>query len=161
MLTGCGHGDYVQVAPESHGSVVALDRQTGVMRWEVPVEDAVFGPIAVRNGIAFCPVRSGQIVALDINANGRVLWSRQVRGKSPVLTGPAVTDEHVFVATADGYLVVLSVADGRVLSEFCLNAPNHPGEMGLSVSSPFVAGGRLYVGSETGGLGCYTAQLLH
>jgi outer membrane protein assembly factor BamB len=73
VLVGCGHGDYVQVAPDPHGTVVALDRQTGVVRWEVPTEDAVFGPIAVRNGTAFCPVRSGQTVALDINASGRVL----------------------------------------------------------------------------------------
>jgi hypothetical protein len=101
VLAGCGHGDCVRVAPDPHGAVVALDRQTGAVRWEVPMDDTVFGPIAVRNGRAFCPVRSGQIVALDINAGGRVLWSRQVRGKSRVLTGPTVTDEHVYQTFLD------------------------------------------------------------
>lgn len=160
VLAGCGHGDYVQVAEDPHGSVVALDRLTGAVRWELPTEDAVFGSIAVRNGKAFCPVRSGQIVAVDLQQSGRVLWSRQVRGQSRVLTGPAVTDEHVFVSTADGYLVVLSITDGRVLGESFVNAPNQPGALGMCVSSPFVAGGRVYVGSETGGLRCYTAPLL-
>ena len=160
VLTGCGHGDYVEVADDPHGVVVALDRRTGERRWEVPVNDAVFGPIAVRNGIAFCPVRSGQIVALDVNQGGRIRWSCQVRGKSPVLTGPAVTDEHVFVVTGDGYLVVLRATDGQVLAETYINAKDDPGEMGLCSSSPFVAHGRVYVGSETGGLRCYTAARL-
>jgi outer membrane protein assembly factor BamB len=138
--------------------VVAVDRRSGTLRWTVPMEDAIFGPIAVRQGIAFCPVRSGRITALDMNSGGRVLWSREVRGDSPVLTGPAVTDEHVFVATADGYLVVLDVADGSPLSESRLNAPNRPAEMGLCASSPFVSRGRVYVGSETGGLRCFAGH---
>jgi hypothetical protein len=36
-----------------------------------------------------------------------------------------------------------------------LNAPERPGEQGLSISSPLVAHGRLFIGSETGGLRCY------
>ena len=40
----------------------------------------------------------------------------------------------------------------------CIQMGNHeskPGELGLTFSSPLVSGGRVFVGSETGGLRCY------
>ena len=77
-----------------------------------------------------------------------------------MLTCPAVTDEHIFVVTGDGYLVVLPATDGLVLAAIYVNAQDDPGELGFCCSSPFVAHGRVYVESETGGLRGYTAARL-
>ena len=49
----------------------------------------------------------------------------------------------------------LSLETGEIQEKIYINADNKPGEQGLSISSPMVANGNLFVGSETGGLRCY------
>jgi len=70
-----------------------------------------------------------------------------------VLAGAAFTGTRAYVVTHDGYLVVLDSADGKILKSVYVNAD--PGEMGMSIASPLVVAGRVYVGSETGGVRCY------
>jgi outer membrane protein assembly factor BamB len=119
--------------------------------------DAVLGRIAVHGGLAVAPVRNGEIVAIDLAASGpdRILWRQRVHGAIPVLAGPALTESRVYAVSQDGWLAVLDARTGRLLEKHQLNTPGKPGEMGLSISSPTLAGGRLYVGSETGGLRCF------
>jgi outer membrane protein assembly factor BamB len=122
--------------------------------------DAVLGPIAVRDGKAVCPVRNGEVVALDLKTGGepRILWRQRVSGRSPVLAGPGFTGGLVYAVSQDGYMAVLDAADGKVLEKHYINAEGRPGELGLTVSSPAVVGGRVYVGSETGGVWCFVGQ---
>jgi outer membrane protein assembly factor BamB len=155
VLIGCGNSNYVFVAENPEGFVLALDRETGNLLWEVPVPDAVLGAIAVRGDTAICPVRNGEVVALDLRRSGEILWRQRINGNSPALAGPAFTGELVYAVSQDGYLVVLDAADGSQVERHYINAPGKPGELGLSVSSPFVVGGRVYVGSETGGVRCF------
>jgi outer membrane protein assembly factor BamB len=158
VLIGCGKGDFVVQAKDPEGVVLALDRQTGAVRWRTPMPDVVLGAIAVRDGKAIVPVRNGEVVALDLRANGAVLWRARVHESSPVLAAPALTGPYVYAVSQDGYLAVLDAADGRLLETVYLNAPNKPGEMGLSTSAPLIVGGRLYVGSETGGLRAFAGK---
>ncbi len=156
VLVGCGNGDYVFQALEPAGAVMALDRKTGKVRWTQSMPDGVLGPIAVVDQTAIVPVRSGEVVALDLAAEdegSRVLWRTVARKGSRVLAGAAYTGTHVYVVTHDGYLVVLDAAKGKVLKSVYVNS--EPGEMGMSIASPMVVAGRVYVGSETGGLRCY------
>jgi len=156
VLVGCGNGDYVFQAAEPAGAVMAMDKKTGQVRWTQPMDDGVLGPIAVRDRTAIVPVRNGEIVALDLAAAGkasRVLWKTVPREGSRILAGTAFTGTHVYVVTHDGYLVVLNAETGDVLESVYVNA--EPGEMGMSIGSPMVVAGRVYVGSETGGLRCY------
>lgn len=153
VLIGCGNGDYVFGDPHPDGAVIALDRKTGKPRWQVPMPDGVLGKIAVYDGRAIVPVRNGEVVAIDLRDSGKVLWRQQISPKA-VLAGAAFTGKFVYAVSQDGYLVVLDAADGRFLEKHYLNATGKPGEMGLCVSSPTVAGGRIFVGSETGGLRC-------
>jgi len=155
VLIGCGNSNYIFIAENPEGFVLALDRKTGKLLWQVPVPDAVLGAIAVRGNTAICPVRNGEVVAIDLSRSGEIIWRQQVSGSSPVLAGPAFTDELVYAVSQDGYLVVLDASDGSQIERHYVNAPGNPGELGLSVSSPFVVGGRVYVGSETGGLRCF------
>ena len=152
ILAGCGNGDFVNAAKVPAGAVLALDRATGAVRWTVALPDAVLGPIAVRGNLAICPVRNGEVIALDLTKNGAIVWRQRVAGNSPILGGPAVTEELVYAVSADGYLAVLSLADGTLLEKHYLNAKSRPGSLGMSLSAPFVSGGHVFVGSETGGL---------
>jgi outer membrane protein assembly factor BamB len=152
ILAGCGNGDFVNAAKVPAGAVLALDRVTGAVRWTAALPDAVLGPIAVRGSLAICPVRNGEIVALDLSKNGAIVWRQRIAGSSPILGGPAVTEELVYAVSADGYLGVLALTDGALLEKHYLNAKSRPGALGMSLSAPFVSGGHVFVGSETGGL---------
>lgn len=156
VLVGCGNGDYVFQASDPAGAVMAMDKKSGKVLWTQSMPDGVLGPIAVRGKTAIVPVRNGEIVALNIAAAddaSRVMWKTVPREGARALAGPAFTDTNVYAVTHDGYLVVMDAKTGAVLESLYINAD--PGEMGMSIASPIVANGRVYVGSETGGLRCY------
>jgi hypothetical protein len=69
------------------------------------------------------------------------------------VSSPLVLGKAVYGATC-----VLDAKDGQLLEQHYVNSPNKPGEMGLSTSSPFVSGGKVLAGSETGGLRCYVGE---
>ncbi len=154
VIIGCGRGDYVHADADPAGAVIALDRRTGVKRWETAMPDAVLGAIAAGGGKVICPVRNGEVVALR-PADGKVIWRRRVNGEVPILAGPALAGNTVYAVARDGTLAVIDARDGRVIETLGVNHQARPGEMGLSLSSPTISGGRLYVGSETGGLRCF------
>jgi len=52
---------------------------------------------------------------------------------------------------------VLDAENGKVIEKIYINHKSHPGELGLTFSSPLVTDGRVIVGSETGGLRCYVS----
>jgi len=156
VLVGCGNGDYVFQAPEPAGAVMAIEKKTGKVRWTLPMPDGVLGAIAVRGRAAIVPVRNGQIVAVGIPAGDDapdILWKTTARQGARVLAGCAFAEDRVYAVTHDGYLVLMNAKTGEVLKSVYVNAD--PGEMGMSIASPIVAGGRVYVGTETGGLRCY------
>ncbi len=159
VLIGCGNGDFVFASPNPEGMVMALDRETGKELWSVPMPDAVLGTIAVRDEIAVCPVRNGEIVALDLKQKGAELWRTQI-GKNgrPALAGPAFTGSRIYATTSDGNMAVLDAKSGDVLENVYINHEDKPGDLYLTFSSPLVAGGRVFVGSETGGLRCYVGS---
>ncbi len=152
VVAGAGNGDVVHSSQNAQGLVVALDRKTGAIRWQTPLDDAVLGTIAFRPGSLFCPSRSGEITALAAS-DGRVLWRVRISGKAPVLAGCAFTGRWVYAVSSDGYLAVIDFKDGKVLEKTYHNDQAKPGS-GLTLSLPQVVGGRVVVGSETGGLHC-------
>ncbi|MHB1035419.1 MAG: outer membrane protein assembly factor BamB family protein [Pirellulales bacterium] len=152
VIAGGGNSDAVHSNQNAQGLVVALDRATGAIRWQRPLGDSVLGPIAFREGLLLCPSRTGEVTALSL-ADGEVRWRARVSGTAPVLAGCALAGRRVYAVSNDGYLAVLDAADGKVLEKTHLNDPAKPG-MGLGLSSPRIAGGRVVVGSETGGLRC-------
>jgi outer membrane protein assembly factor BamB len=155
VLIGTGKGDYVNAAPDPSGEVIAMDRKTGDVLWTAKMPDAVLAPVAARDDMLVCPVRNGRIAALDPKT-GKPLWpAAVVSGGVPVLAGAALAGDYIYAVSNDGYLAVLQAADGKVITKVYLNDEQRAGEMGMCVSSPFVAAGRVYVGSETGGLRCF------
>lgn len=153
VIVGGGNGDFVFRDPNPKGVLLALDQDTGAILWQTDMADAVLGAVAAGKFL-ICPVASGEVVALDPK-NGDIIWSAPVSGRAPVLGAPVVTDSHVYAVSQDGYLAKMDLDSGDVLEKVYLNAADRPGAQGLSISSPFVANQRLFVGSETGGLRCY------
>lgn len=158
ILVGCGAGDFVFTAANPEGAVIALDPKSGKILWDVKMPDAILGPIAVKDQVALCPVRNGELVAVDLASKGKELWRARVHKNSPLLSGAAFTGEKAYAVSSDGYLAVIDAQTGSVTESIYLNDPRKPGELGLSVSSPLVADGRIFVGSETGGLRCYVGK---
>jgi outer membrane protein assembly factor BamB len=118
----------------------------------------VLGAIAVRDHKAIVPVRNGEVIALDLARNGSILWRTPLGENAAVLAAPAFTGTHVYAMNQRGYLFVLDAATGKVIEKQYINAANKPGEMGLSISAPFITGGKLYIGTETGGLRAFTGK---
>ena len=158
VLIGCGKGDFVFASPDPEGVVLAMDRNTGAVRWKTAIPDAVLGAIAVRDGRAIVPVRNGEVIALDLANQGAILWRTSLGEGAAILAAPAFTGKYVYAVTQRGYLVVLDAKDGKELERHYLNAPNKPGELGLSISAPFISNGKLFVGSETGGLRAFSGK---
>jgi len=155
VLVGCGNSDYVFAAKNPEGNVIAFDAKTGEQKWKVDMPDAVLGAIACKNGVAICPVRNGEVVALGMKESGKVLWRQRVNKSMPVLAAPSFTGTHVYAVSQDGYLAVLNGQDGAILEKHYINSKSKPGSMGLSLSSPIVYNNRLFIGSETGGITCF------
>lgn len=158
VLIGCGNSNYIFMDPNPRGAVIALDPLNGKIEWTTDTPNSVLGAIAVNNAVAVCPVLDGELLALDLNDKGSLLWRQTVRPGALLKSGPALTDTHIYITTHDGYLFVLDAADGRILEKHYINAADNPGDMGLTTSSPFVSDGRVYLGSETGGLRCYIGR---
>jgi outer membrane protein assembly factor BamB len=154
VLVGGGNGDFVFSADEPAGMVLALNKADGKLIWNARMPDSVLGSLATDGDVVICPVANGAVQALEIKS-GKPRWSVQANGRSPVLAGSAFAEDSIYVVSKDGYLIRLAATDGAVQEKIYINDPQNPGASGLSISSPAVANGRVYVGSETGGLRCY------
>lgn len=159
VLVGGGNGDFVYSADHPAGVVLAINKTDGVLKWSALLPDSVLGALATDGEIVICPVANGEVHALEL-ATGKPRWTVAANGRSPVLTGSAFANGSVYVVSKDGYLIRLATTDGSVEEKIYINNPQRPGASGLSISSPTVANGRVYVGSETGGLRCYAGGAL-
>lgn len=153
VYAGGGNGDFVFRDPNPAGLVKALKADDGSEVWTASLPDAVLGAVAASSRL-ICPVASGEVIALDLDS-GEPVWRSRVSNKAPVLAAAAVTQREVFAVSQNGYLARMNLEDGEVIERIYINADERPGEQGLCISSPLVAGGRLFVGSETGGFRCY------
>jgi outer membrane protein assembly factor BamB len=154
IIAGGGNGDFVFRDPKPAGVVVALDRKTGAQLWKTPMPDAVLGAVAA-GPLLLCPVANGEVVALKPEDGSRV-WATRISGNAPVLAAPAIASGQVFAVSQDGYLARMELTTGNMLEKIYINSAEKPGSQGLSISSPLVVHGRIFVGSETGGLRAYT-----
>jgi outer membrane protein assembly factor BamB len=156
VVVGGGNGDFVYEDPNPAGVVMLLNRKDGSVKWRAKTDAAVLGTMVARDGRLYCPVRNGQVIALNM-ADGQVVWKQSISGKSPVLAGVALSADGgtVFAVSKDGYLALLGASDGHVVERHPLNRKDKPGERGLTLSTPVLAGDRIFLGSETGGLHCF------
>lgn len=143
---GPGAGDGLVVAGSLDGEVVALDAATGEPRWTAEVPNEVIARPVVGQGVVVVRSNDGRVTAFDATSGEqRWFWGRElpaltVRGNAAVALAPG----HVFVGTDEGYLVALSLADGRALWEQPVAMPDGRTElerMGDIDGAPVVDGG--------------------
>jgi outer membrane protein assembly factor BamB len=156
VIAGGGNSDMVHSNKHAQGLVIAMDRKTGTILWQTRFDDAVLGGIAYRDDMLVCPVRTGEVAALALK-DGKILWRTRVSGNAPVLSGCAFTGRRVYAVSNDGYLAVIDSKDGSVLEKKYLNDQAKPGT-GLTLASPQIVEERVIVGSETGGLRCFSGS---
>jgi outer membrane protein assembly factor BamB len=159
VIAGSGRGDFVNADRHPAGAVVAMDSASGKMIWQAQLPDAVLGRVSVGDEKVFCPVRDGTVVALDLK-DGKPIWRRQI-ASAPILGGIALSGQYIYAVSSDGFLAILDAKTGTLREKDPLNDETSAGRQNLSVSTPVINDGNLFVGSETGGLHCFIGAVAH
>jgi Ca-activated chloride channel family protein len=94
------------------GAIYASDAATGEALWQrryAPKADKrSIGTVALAGSEIVVSTRDGQLFGLDVDT-GFTLWSYSIGHK--VVAEPVIAKGWIYAATADGYVVALSVAD--------------------------------------------------
>jgi len=133
------------------GEVVALDADTGDVRWRVKLAPTESSPL-VAGGRVYVGDWSGAVVALDAQT-GKRLWSYTTGGK--VKGALALAGGRLYAGSYDGHLYAFAPATGRLL----WRAASQPRLNGLGTfySTPAAAYDRVYLGSTDGKVYSYGA----
>jgi len=138
-------GDSVFAAAED-GTVVRLDAATGREQWRVTAPSRLSGGVGTEDGrLIVVGSPEGDVIAFD--EDGRMLWRARV--SSEVLATPVVSEDTVFVRSADSRVFAFDVRDGRRRWLYQRLAPP------LSVRAPagiVVRGGYVFAGFSGGKL---------
>jgi outer membrane protein assembly factor BamB len=137
-----------KTAAGAKGEVVAVEFDTGTVKWRKELPGGVLSAVAVKGGLAVFTATDGKVRAWDA-CTGRERWAYDAQ--APFLAGPAVTDKTVYAADLKGVVHALNLADGK--KEWTLDLAADPATRttGMVYGSPMVHHGRLYL--ATGNLG--------
>lgn len=171
VFVGMGNGNYIQTAEEAAQSELAKMRQEGASaealaeaekhlgpvgevwgisienpenRWTYALPQTVLGAVAADDGQIYFGSRDGSLTCLT--QEGRLVGSYQAA--EPIMVSPAVAGEHVYFVTNSGRLVALKKNGLQLVWD------GAAGTSGRFLSSPAVARGHVYLGSEEHGLVC-------
>ncbi|HVF34190.1 MAG TPA: PQQ-binding-like beta-propeller repeat protein, partial [Candidatus Saccharimonadia bacterium] len=132
-----------------NGKAVALDLETGAMKWEQAIAQSegrtelerlvdIDGEVAGTNGEIFAVTYRGQVGAIAVDS-GRQGWSRDMSSYG----GLALSGDSLYVTDADGSVFALDARSGASLWQ--QDALAH-----RWLSTPAVAGGHVVVGDFEG-----------
>jgi outer membrane protein assembly factor BamB len=126
------------------GEVVALDADTGKVRWRVKTAPTESSPL-VAGGLVYVGDWSGKVYALNAKS-GRVVWTYQTGDK--VKDGMAYAGGRVFFGSYDTHVYALNARTGKLVWK--TGAQQRLGATGTFYSTPAVAYGRVYIGGTDG-----------
>jgi outer membrane protein assembly factor BamB len=126
------------------GEVVALDAETGKLRWRVTMGPTESSPLVV-GGLVYVGDWSGKVYALKAKS-GRVVWTYQTGDK--VKDGMAYAGGRVYFGSYDSHVYALNARTGKLVWK--AGAQQRLGATGRFYSTPAVAYGRVYIGGTDG-----------
>ena len=148
---GMGNGDYKDLG--EGGAVHCLKLDTLEKVWDFPLASSVLGAVAaVEDQLYFC---CGDGFLYCLSKDGQLVGKYNAR--APIKTAPAVTtgkNKAVYIVTDRGLLIALDRKTLQPMWEYRLGAEVVLGNKVFFVSSPVVARGHVYVGTEHEGFFC-------
>jgi outer membrane protein assembly factor BamB len=143
VLVGCSS---IRLEPKAltgaRGEVVAVELDTGKVRWRQDVPGGVLSAIAVRAGMAIFTATDGKVRAWDA-FTGQEKWTYDAQ--APFFAGPAVTKDTVYAAGLKGTIHALDLATGKRRWELDLGSDPATKAPAMVYGAPVVHRGRLYV----------------
>ena len=126
------------------GQVVALDAETGKVRWKVKMAPTESSPL-LAGGLVYVGDWSGKLYALNAKS-GRVVWTFQTGDK--IKDGVAYAGGRVYFGSYDSHVYALNARTGKLVWK--TGAQQRLGSLGNFYSTPAVAYGRVYIGATDG-----------
>ncbi|WP_207540442.1 outer membrane protein assembly factor BamB family protein [Sabulicella rubraurantiaca] len=129
--------------------IMALDPETGSIRWREPLPAPARGGITVAGGRILVLTVEGHLIGLAAE-NGQQAWtfrSSPVQALPLGLPAPAVDGDVAVAGFASGELVALRVADGRVQWSESLGTSRNSlslAELSAITAMPVIDNGRVY-----------------
>ncbi len=109
QLTPALDGQYIYAA-SADGTVMAMDKSNGNVRWRVRTDQAITGGVGAGNGLVLFGTRDAKVFALN-QLTGDVIWNASV--SSEVLSAPQTDGRLVVLQTVDGKLTALEAVNGE------------------------------------------------
>lgn len=136
--------DETLYAATYQGNLVALDAESGSIRWQRPASS--HGGPGAGFGSVYLSQADGNVEAFDRN-RATPLWTNDQLQRRR-LTAPVAFDSYVAVADFEGYLHLLAQTDGRLVGRVRVD------RKGVRVA-PIAQSGTLYVYGNSGDLAAY------
>jgi len=128
------------------GAVWCMSAADGGVLWKIALPRTVLGTVIPADEGIYFACRDGRLYRAPHDGRSDGLLSFDTH--EPVSTSPALGNEHVYVLTDSGRLIAVSRRDLTVSWE------TRAGTSGRFLSSPTLARGHVYLGSEAYGLLC-------
>ena len=112
---GVAYGSDTLVATTGYAEVVALEPETGEVRWRQRLDAPARAPAVVADGLAFVVARDNEAFAIDLK-NGRIRWRLEgVEAEASMLGGasPAISRGLVVLPFGSGEVVGALARNGR------------------------------------------------
>jgi outer membrane protein assembly factor BamB len=123
------------------GETIAMDADTGKVRWRVRMGPSESSPLVVGN-LVYVGDWRGKVYALSTRT-GRTVWSYQTGNK--VKDGMAYAGGKVYFGSYDSHVYALNARTGKLVWK--AGAQARLGSSGTFYSTPAVAYDRVYIGS--------------
>ncbi len=152
LLAGTGRGTFVlSDGSLPAGEVVCHDAVTGRQLWSRALPDNVLTAIPAQSGRAHVACRDGKYYLLSLS-DGRVLWEYDCR--SALLASPILSGDRVLLVNCKGMAHCLDFRNKKLVWRLDVPRAASLGRTSEAISSPVLAGGRIYVGLGSLGLIC-------
>lgn len=159
---GIGAGEGMLYVGTDEGEIIALDPDTGALRWRTQLSGEALAIPVAREGTLVVRTNDGRLTAID-PASGNSLWSYASTVPPLSLRGasrPLIDQGRVFAGFANGKLAALSLESGEVLWEVTVGVPEGRSELERMVdidADPVLVDGVIYAAAYQARLAALTS----